>query len=249
MPPQPPLGPARSPRLPTRLLSRLLLPLLLAPPLATAAANGDGGSTSAAVVSMDPILPHAEIRFADAFACPTTSPHTPQRPYFHVDIRDYFLLRCLVPLNAGHYFCACLVTFLLAMGRVAIQVVTPRFESRWCDAELCSSSTVGHETYRRRLDRLAVAARRALWSTLSLLVSTLIMLVMMSFNLGFFLAALLGHFVGVFFISGWSGAADAARMEHGGSAARIVYPDLATSQDQPERLSYETGDAPLAGRD
>ena len=130
----------------------------------------------------------------------------PMRMYFHLDWRDYILFKGWTPHDAETYVLALAAVALSAVGSAWLRAVRVVFE--------CSQAGAPGGGRRHRIFRANAA--RALLVTVSSGLDYLLMLVAMTYNVGLFLAVVVGLGVGTLAFGHW-----------GRTASPVTVPDNA----------------------
>ncbi|RKP01903.1 hypothetical protein CXG81DRAFT_11402 [Caulochytrium protostelioides] len=116
------------------------------------------------------------------------------RMYLHTEINDYVLFRSLVPQNQGQYFGVWLLTFGIALLLAGIdkarRMWSARVRRHTAHAPMVPAQALPMQSLAR--DRLI----QALIRTLEVIIAYLLMLIVMTFNVGLLFAAGAGVFVG-----------------------------------------------------
>jgi len=110
--------------------------------------------------------------------------------YLHTGIRDYILLESWVPKTNGAYCGAWLGTFLLGMCYPLIDFIRSRAMVRWLRMIQRSKGWRISE---------GIHIQRAFFRIIGVSIAYLLMLIIMNFNLGLLLAAILGIGLGSYF--------------------------------------------------
>lgn len=127
----------------------------------------------------------------------------PMRMYFHLSYMDYVLLQNWVPDTTTTYTLTWLAVFAFTLFFEVLKLMRSRYEKRWSDQvneySLVNSSggnlLMGEAKFRPRVD-----FARAFLHTLEVAWGFLVMLVVMTYNVGLFLAVLAGSFLGMLFV-------------------------------------------------
>jgi solute carrier family 31 (copper transporter), member 1 len=135
-------------------------------------------------------------------------------PYFHAGITEYVLFQKWVTSNNAQYFGALVFVFFLSLSLECLQTVRAKLEWRWSqeveantDVKSSALNDASASLIAPKVDwvaqpfRLKVELGRSGMRVLEGAVDLLIMMVIMTFNVGFFFAILCGLFVGSFALS------------------------------------------------
>ena len=139
----------------------------------------------------------------------------PMQMFFHTGITDYILFENWVPRTTGHYVLAWILVFLSAIFYEAVQVFVIRCEVHWQQQPLKDSKemindsifgeSIGNCNQRNfknlfglndGISGLKQSIFRALLRMLSTLIGYTLMLIAMTFNVGLFVAIILGFGTG-----------------------------------------------------
>lgn len=105
--------------------------------------------------------------------------------YFHATITDYFLFKSWLPKTGWQYALSLVAVFFMAFSNEGIQLLRALDEQRFELEPLPLSPSYSLPQFSRDLTRFLLALIASGWSYL-------IMLLVMSFNVGVFLAAIFG---------------------------------------------------------
>jgi len=127
----------------------------------------------------------------------------PMRMYFHTGYLDYVLFEQWVPSNIGYYIATWLVVCLFAVFYEFFKLYRSSLERKWTEnvgtEELEYMTINGEKTFYPRF-RPRVDILRAFLHFLEVAWGMVIMLVVMTFNLGLFFAVCGGAFLGMLFV-------------------------------------------------
>jgi len=115
--------------------------------------------------------------------------------YFHWSISDYVLLRSWVPYDTATYAMTWLAVWLLSVLFEVIKLIRTRYEKKWSQPEYSTLNGEAENPFRPKVEFL-----RALIHTTEVAWGFIVMLVVMTFNFGLFLAVLAGAFVGMLLV-------------------------------------------------
>jgi len=121
--------------------------------------------------------------------------------YFHFGFQDYILFKEWVPQNAGQYWAAILGIFIATVLFEALRALHAMFETRERDLNTEKSENQPlmpkHDTQSSKND-LGLNLFRAFFRAAEFTVAYFLMLIAMTFNVGFFIALIVGIFIGTF---------------------------------------------------
>jgi copper transporter 1 len=154
---------------------------------------------------------------ADLPWCPQQVTGAPaMKMYFHNDIANYILFKSLVPQNNTQYAIAGIVCFLMAVFYEALQVYISFLELKWNNTSLKVTEDASKEAFglentlypisiwrhafgmSRGIQGITQAFIRGLLRTVSITLSYALMLLSMTFNVGLFIAIVIGFGFGTF---------------------------------------------------
>lgn len=123
------------------------------------------------------------------------NPTPSMQMYFHWSIMDYVLLQSWVPDSNTTYALTWLAVFLLATLFEFVKLVRSKYEKKWSEQEYTSLNDA--IVFSGAPFRASVDIPRALLHTLEVAWGFLVMLVVMTYNIGLFGAVLAGAFFGM----------------------------------------------------
>jgi len=123
----------------------------------------------------------------------------PMRMYFHWGIMDYVLLQAWVPNSSLTYAATWIAVFVITVLFEVLKLVRTRYERRWTE-ELNEYVSVNSDNVQGPPFRFQADFMRAILHTIEVGWGFLVMLVVMTYNVGLFIAVLAGSFIGMLFV-------------------------------------------------
>jgi len=121
------------------------------------------------------------------------------RMYFHWSFLDYVLFQKWVPNSTGTYTATWIAVLVFTIFFEVLKLMRTRYEKKWAAQEYTSINSTGlmdgEAPFRAKID-----ISRAFLHTIEVGWGFLVMLIVMTYNVGLFLAVLAGSFIGMLLV-------------------------------------------------